>query len=61
MVDLRGKARYQRGHSAHFSEGPEGGMGTNPITQLFFFQIPLRNSQNPLPFLIFNIFFSHSQ
>ena len=42
-----------------FLEGPEGGVPI-PFPSLFFFQIPLRNSQILFPFLIFNIF-SHSQ
>ena len=41
-------------------EGHEGGEGTNLISQFIFFQIPLRNSQIPFPFLILT-FFSHSQ
>ena len=48
--------------SAHFKlliEGSEGGGGGLPIPfpSSFFFQIPLRNSQIPFPFLSFNIFF----
>ena len=33
------------------------GTGTNPFPSTFFSRIPLRNSQIPFPFLIFDIFF----